>query len=498
MRRISVLGLAIVLTGGAVFTAGFADAATGSANPVLDVHQAYYATPLDVSAAANNSTAPAPITDYIFDFGDGTAPVDNTPNGKDPAYQDHTYQTPGSYSVTLTIKDSAGDVASVTQRITVRSTYVPLTPVRILDTRNGTGTPLAKLGANGTLHKQVTGVGGVPTSGVTAVVLNVTVADTTASSSVTVYPDGTALPAVSNLTFRAGQAIPNLVTVRVGSNGKVDFYNKTGSIDVFADVQGYYTNTNPNQEFYGGFLVPTAPTRVLDTRNGTGAAKAKVGPGGSVTVKVSPSSVPVDEVTAVALTVTATNPTAESFLTIYPNLSTRPWTSNLNFLTGQTISNLVVVPVQDGKAVFYNRNGSVDLIADVTGYVDLAQAGAGPFTPLAPARVLDTRNGIGVPKAKLGPNASLALQVGGVAGVPAGVTAVLLNVTAANGSTASYLTGYPDGSAVPVAYSMNFPAGQTMPNLVLVQVAPNGKVDFYNKNGTVDVIADVFGFFTTG
>jgi hypothetical protein len=129
---------------------------------------------------------------------------------------------------------------------------VALSPYRTCDTRaeqtgvvapnpcnyNGTGT--GTLGTAGSLSVQVTG-GGVPASGVSAVVLNVTVTNTTAASYLTVWPDPTARPNASDLNWVAGETVPNLVVVELGSDGAVDIYNYSGSTDVIVDVEGYYS-----------------------------------------------------------------------------------------------------------------------------------------------------------------------------------------------------------------------------------------------------------------
>ena len=73
-----------------------------------------------------------------------------------------------------------------------------------------------------------------------AVVLNVTAVNPTAGSYLTVFPDGAGQPVASDLNMNAGQTVPNLVVVRLGSNGVVDFFNAAGSTDVIADVVGYY------------------------------------------------------------------------------------------------------------------------------------------------------------------------------------------------------------------------------------------------------------------
>ena len=115
------------------------------------------------------------------------------------------------------------------------------------------------------------------------------------------------------------------------------------------------------------------------------------------------------------------------------------------------------------------------------------------FTGTTPTRVLDTRTGVGAPAAKLGAGATLTLTV---PGLPAGVTAVALNVTATGPSAASFLTVYPGGTTRPTASNLNFVAGQTIPNMVLVPLGAGGKVTFYNNTGTVNVIADLVGYFS--
>ncbi|MEU9146260.1 hypothetical protein [Streptomyces sp. NPDC048349] len=372
-----------------------------------------------------------------------------------------------------------------------QGTYKPITPTRLMDTREGLGVPKAKVGQGGTVTLQVTGTAGIPASGVTAVVLNVTATDPTTSSHVSVYPNGTARTSASNLNFTAGQTIPNLVVVPV-VNGKVSFYNNAGSVDLIADVAGYYTTDGS-----GSTYKPMTPTRLMDTREGLGVPRAKVGQGGTVTLQVTGTAgIPASGVTAVVLNVTATDPTTSSHVSVYPNGTARTSASNLNFTAGQTIPNLVVVPVVNGKVSFYNNAGSVDLIADVAGYYTTDGSGS-TYKPMTPTRLMDTREGLGVPKAKVGQGGTVTLQATGTAGIPAsGVTAVVLNVTATDPTTGSYVSVYPNGTTRTSASNLNFTAGQTIPNLVVVPVV-NGKVSFYNNAGSVDLIADVAGYYTS-
>jgi len=117
-----------------------------------------------------------------------------------------------------------------------------LAPTRILDSRGPVGAWNAKLAAGSPRTLQVTGAGNVgPTA--TAVIANTTVTGATANSFVTVYAAGSPRPTASNLNFAAGQTIPNLVAVKIGTVGQVSFANEVGATDVLFDVVGYFTAT---------------------------------------------------------------------------------------------------------------------------------------------------------------------------------------------------------------------------------------------------------------
>ncbi|MET9888309.1 hypothetical protein ABZZ20_35380 [Streptomyces sp. NPDC006430] len=369
------------------------------------------------------------------------------------------------------------------------SRFVPTGPSRFLDTRDGTGGMKQHVGPGGVVTLQVAGMKGIPATGVTAVVMNVTAVNPTEAGHVTVYPNGQAAPNVSNLNFAPGQIVPNLVTVPV-VNGKVDLRNNAGSVDLIADVTGYYTD----QAGVGSALNSITPSRFLDTRDGTGGMKQHVGPGGVVTLQVAGmKGIPATGVTAVVMNVTAVNPTEAGHVTVYPNGQAAPNVSNLNFAPGQIVPNLVTVPVVNGKVDLRNNAGSVDLIADVTGYY---AATGSTFAAAGPVRLLDTRDGTGARTGAVGPGSFVSLRVAGVAGVPAeGVTAVVLNVTVTNPTEAGHVIVHPHGVARPNVSNLNYTPGLTVANLVVVPVV-DGRVTFFNNTGSVDVIADLNGYFT--
>jgi hypothetical protein len=246
------------------------------------------------------------------------------------------------------------------------STYAPVSPFRVWDSRVGPG-PVGAIGPGQVRNVTVAGVpgSGVPASGVTAVVLNVTATGPTADTYITAWPAGEAQPNASNLNVPPGATRPNLVTVKVGAGGQVSFFNATGNVHLIADVAGWYGPAA------GQRYTATSPFRVWDSRVGPGP-QGTIGPGQTrnVTVTGVPGSgVPASGVTAVVLNVTATGPTADTFVTAWPAGEQQPNASNLNVPPGDTRPNLVIVKVGAGGQVsFANFAGNVHLIADVAGW----------------------------------------------------------------------------------------------------------------------------------
>jgi spore germination protein YaaH len=243
---------------------------------------------------------------------------------------------------------------------------------------------------------------------------------------------------------------------------------------------------------------PVSPTRIYDTRGGAG----RIGPGQTRTVAIAGVPgvpVPLNGVAAVTLNVTVTGPSAPSYLTVYPTGNAQPATSNVNFLANATVANLVDVTLgRNGAINIFNAAGSTDVVVDVSGWTSITgndSDTAGLYRPLVPSRLLDTRTGLGG-STTIGPGQTIAFTVANRGGVPStGAAAVVLNVTATNPSAAGYLTLFPAGGW-PRTSSVNFTAGQTVPNRVIVGVGANGQVSIFNGGGTVDVVVDVGGWFT--
>ncbi|MFD3542989.1 hypothetical protein ACFWUQ_26330 [Streptomyces sp. NPDC058662] len=247
-------------------------------------------------------------------------------------------------------------------------------------------------------------------------------------------------------------------------------------------------------ETAGSDFTPYGPTRLLDTRSGTGAAKGKVAAYSSAKLQVGGNGGIPAGVTAVALNVTVTNATSGGHVTVFGSGTARPTTSNVNFEPGQTVPNLVIVPVgKDGKVELFNGGWEgVDLIADVTGY--FGRKASSGYTGRDPQRLVDTREGLGTARGQLGGQKTFTVKVA----EPGQATAVALNMTVTNPREAGHLTAYPAGQAAPTTSNVNFTAGQTVANAVIVPVGADGRITV--RNGAwagADVIVDIVGAYGT-
>ena len=391
--------------------------------------------------------------------------------------------------------------------------YVPLTPARFLDTRsmatgartfdgNDLGCGAVGQGLMNVRTLVVGGRAGIPSTGVDAVAVNVTVVSPTASNYVTVYPSGTPKPNASNINFVAGQTIPNMAIVKLGSDGKIAIYNEGGSTQVIVDVVGWF----PDGSDYTG----VDPQRLLDTRSCSGcdtidglyeAEGALVAQQTFFLPVVGRGTIPLTGVGAVALNVTVASPTASNYLTVYPSGAPQPTASNLNFTAGQTIANMVIAKVgNDGKIAIFNNAGATQVLVDVVGWFPAVSE----YTGIVPQRFMDTRSCIGCDTidgqneglGPLTPAQAYPLQITGRGTIPSsGVGSVALNVTVVGSTASNYLTVYPFGAAQPTASNLNFLGGQTIANMVIVKLGTGGKITLYNRDGFTPVLVDVVGWF---
>ena len=350
-------------------------------------------------------------------------------------------------------------------------------------------------------------VGSVP-AGASAVALNITGVEPDEAGYMTVWPCDVPRPEASNLNFTRGQVVANGVIAPIGASGKVCIYSNQAS-HLLVDIAGWFAGGDDGAAAFVG----TTPNRFIDTRNAIGAPKARVPANGILRVPMAgaavlrtdgaPTAIPAGA-TAVAVNVTAVNPSAAGYLTVWPCETPQPVASNVNFLAGSVVANGVVAPVGPDGAICIYSNQQTDILVDVLGWFGGGTAQP-PFVGAVPQRLVDTRNAIGGPTGRITPSTPRAVPVRGVTlsvngaaqAIPADATAVALNVTIAEAGAPGYATVWPCGAERPEASNVNFAKGGTVANGVVAPIGADGSVCVFTS---VDahLIVDVAGWFTGG
>ncbi|MFE3856078.1 LamG-like jellyroll fold domain-containing protein [Streptomyces griseorubiginosus] len=296
-----------------------------------------------------------------------------------------------------------------------------------------------------------------------------------------------------------------------------------------ANVQTWTGSAVPPAQPYtpAGYHQAVTPTRILDTRSGTGITGTGITAGAStvtsdsvthlkiagdsVTSPVSgaPTAIP-DSVTAVAVDVTATAESDTGYVTTYADGTQRPITSSTNFAANTTATGYQIVPVgNDGKIDLYTHvdstGGTTALIVDVTGYFtsNAAVPGDQTYTPLTSAvRALDTRSSIAhtnlTSTGTVAVGTNFTLQITGQNNIPATATAVAVNLAAANAAGAGYLQAYATGYAPTADTSLSFTSGNTIASLSGdVPVGTSGTITISVHGNATAVLADISGYYTT-
>ncbi|MCX5588875.1 PKD domain-containing protein [Streptomyces erythrochromogenes] len=446
--------------------------------------------------------------DVAIDWGDGKTDT-VTAQGNAELHHSHTYDKSGEYQVKVTVTDTANAVQATNGGafLTPGADFTPHAPARLLDTRNGTGSPVGKVAGQGSARVKVAGNASVP-AGVTAVALNVTVTETVDSGHVTAWPGaGYERPITSNLNYTAGHSVPNLVIVPVGEDGYVELFNGGwSSVDLIADVTGYFTRASDS-----GYTSMT-PARFVDTREGTGTSKGMLASRSAFTTRIGGLQGVPENITAVALNVTVTEPQGPGHLTAFSGTGPVPTASNLNFVPGQTVANAVIVPVAaDGTIKIFNGAWSpTHVVVDVVGYYSKESKAA--FLPFTPFRTLDTREeAYGWPGGRFRAREYITQGFTPDSETPTGVEAYVLNATVTETGGTGFLSVAPSpyalpaegGPAAPAAArpgssTLNWTAGTTVPNLVQASDGDHGVIDFWNQgHEDADLVLDVFGVYQT-
>ena len=320
------------------------------------------------------------------------------------------------------------------------STFVPLATTRVLDTR-ATGARLAA-GA-----ERAVDLSGVVPNDASAAVVNLTVDGPAADGYLSAAPCGAGAGAGgSSLNYAAGRPRGAAATITLGPSARFCLTSYAVT-DVIVDVAGAYVPGDAGSRF-----VPTAPTRLVDTRAG-----GRPGAAGVVVVTVPAGS------SAATVNLTATGPAAPGFLTAYRCDQPRPVASNVNFGPGQTVANLAVVAVGAAGRLCVFTSSATDVVVDLLG----AYGPSGlRYQPAAPLRLLDTRDGTGGWSGR-----PAAFQPLDVPAVP-GAIALALTVATVAPDGDGFTTVYPCATAPPLASNLNTEAWSTATANAVVVASP--------------------------
>ena len=412
----------------------------------------------------------------------------------------------GTYCWRVKALDAAGNIISTSSTRTfgigttppppvVGTTYVPVNPARLLDTRTNVGLT-GKFTANTARSVQISGRLGIPNDAV-AITGNLTVVNQNGAGYLSVTPDPNNNPSTSALNFPLGDVRANNITSPLASNGKVSIVYKAAAgktTNVLLDVTGYFLENNTGATYH-----TLTPVRLLDTRvaNGlTGMFSAHTARSFDVAGR---GGVPANA-TAITGNVTVVNQTAGGYVTFGPTVTDNPTTSTVNFPIGDTRANGITVRLAgDGSlaAIYIAPLGKkTHLILDVTGYY-LQDLTGSKFYPLSPGRVLDSRVGTGL-SGSFKANTARTLTIEGHVGVPTAAVAVSGNLTVVGQTAGGYVSMTQATTSTPTTSTINFPLGDVRANGVTGPLTGSGTVGLVYKapGGKVThLILDITGYF---
>jgi len=381
------------------------------------------------------------------------------------------------------VNSGYGTVFSLTGPAPTAVQFVPVTPCRVVDTRQADGEFGGPAIAGGTSRSfpipQNTSCN-IPSAA--AYSLNVTVVPHHPLGYLTIWPSGRSQPGVSTMNSTDGRVKANAAIVPAGASAAVSVY-ATDTTDVILDIDGYFAPPASNTyQFY-----PLTPCRIVDTRNGNGGMLQA---GVERDYSIPPNCGVPSSATAYSFNVTVL-PAAGGldYLTVWPKGESQPVVSTLNDNTGTVVANAAIVPAgSENATAFYAHSNATNLLVDVDGY--FAAPGTGGFSlyPVAPCRVLDTRKSGGSFVGDKTVNV-----VGSVCAPPSNAAAYVFNATVVPPGSMPYLTLWPDGEKQPVVSTLNAYDGFITSNMAIVPTN-NGSIDAYAAALT-QLILDISGYF---
>ncbi len=397
------------------------------------------------------------------------------------------------YSGDSNYMGSSGMVSQIVNPVPSALQFVPVTPCRVVDTRNANGTfGGPAIGGNSSRSFPLSQSGNpcsIPSSAI-AYSLNVTVLPQTTLGYLTIWPSGEGQPNVSTLNSPDGRIKANAAIVPAGTpSGSVSVY-VTDTSNVILDIDGYFaTPTQGSLQFYA-----LTPCRIVDTRNGQDHGMLQAGV--ERDYPIPPNCAVPSNAAAYSFNVTVL-PAAGGldYLTVWPKGESRPVVSTLNDSTGTVVGNAAIVPAgSESATAFYAHSNATNLLLDVDGYFAAPGTGGLSLYPLTPCRVLDTRHaGSGQPF--MGdwdpPNGIDALT--SQCAPPSSAEGFVFNATVVPSGSMPYLTLWPHGEGQPGVSTLNAYDGFITSNMAIVPTN-DGSIDAYAAALT-QLILDISGYF---
>ncbi len=358
--------------------------------------------------------------------------------------------------------------------------FVPVTPCRLVDTRQGS--PIQGGTWDVFVVPQLGGCN-IPANAA-AYSLNVTVVPHGPLGYLTIWPAQRPQPYVSTMNSPDGRIKANAAIVPAGADGAVSVY-VTDTTDVILDIDGYFTTSSSQAlQFY-----PLVPCRIVDTRNGQNGGTLQAGAERDYLMTGS-CGIP-GSAAAYSLNVTVLPaPGGLDYLTVWPQGESRPVVSTLNDNTGTVVANAAIVPAGDNQTVaFYPNSNKTNLLVDVNGYFALPGTGGYSFYSVPPCRAYDSRNNHGQPFQ----DERTVNIVDSQCAPPSNATAYVFNATVVPSPTLGYLTLWADGQTMPIVSTLNAYDGFITSNMAIV---PNtdGSTDAFASDLT-QLILDISGYF---
>jgi hypothetical protein len=354
--------------------------------------------------------------------------------------------------------------------------FTPLSPIRVIDTRTGVGTPAIKLKGGCTLQVDP----GLDAS-VTSVAVNLTSVRAAANGFVVAYPCGVERPVAAAVQSVANRVVAGMAVVPLGADGTFCVYSHT-TTDMVIDLFGSYAVGA------GARFEPVSPTRLFDSRSSTSPVAA----GTVVRVKVAGKAGTPTSATAVSLTVHALTAARDGFVTAFPCGTATPGVASVAVNAGGSVTNHVETAITNGEVCVF-VSAPMHVIVDLSGWY--GPTATTEYFAITPVRAVDTRSNIGL-TGGFAAKVDRPIVLAGTNGLPptSRLRAVVAQVIAVGAAAPGFLTVHPCLATVPSVSMVRYVVGSNAATSVAVPDDAKGRW-CVTASSAVHLVVDLSGYF---